>query len=322
MHYFFRPTTTLTGALVLSGQVGCALTPETASVDAQSVTPASGAALVTDPAGIYSDPASASAYPTNYVEVHEAETSVLGDGFVPGYSNTFVSETKDGYPAGLFVSADYYDWGGYPVYYPYPYTLVSRPYGYQWAGACGNWPRAYSSYAGYGRGVTAIDGSSHGGRGIVTSRGIDRAVGARSKSGAVKGTRDGSGAYRPTDNGRQDQSGEVFSSKGSGRAPSPYAAAQNRGSQSSGTSHSSGYTGNRSQSSGQGYRSRARQSGMSGSYRFAAGGRAHAGRASGASRFIPSEVLVGHREGIPVLDPAAVQAPFEPAHALLRRCRG
>jgi|GEM_PF-3716601 len=271
MRCFFRPTAILTGALVLSGQLGCALTPETASVDAQTATPASGAALVSDPAEIYSDPASGSAYPTNFVQVHDTRASVSADGFVHGYSNTFVSETKDGYPAGLFVSADYHDWGGYPVYYPYPYTLVSRPYGYQWDGACGNWPRAYSSYAGYGRGVTAIDGASHGGRGIVTSRGIDRAVGARSKSGAVKGTRDGSGAYRPTDNGRQDQSGEVFSSKGTGRASSPYAAAQNRGSQSSGTSQSSGYTGNRSQSSGQSYRTRARQSGMSGSYRFSRG---------------------------------------------------
>lgn len=272
MHYFFRLTIALTGALVLSGQVGCALTPEAASVDAQSVTQVSGAALVTHPAGIYADPAISSAYPTNYVEFHEAEPGALTDNFVPGYSNTFISETKDGYPAGLFVSADYYDWGGYPVYYPYPYTLVSRPFGYQRTGsAYGNWPRNYGSYGGYGSGATASDGTSHGGRSIVTSKGIDSAGGGRSKGPAAIAAGDGSAAYRPADAGRQDPSGEVFSSKGIGRAPSPYAAAQNRSNQSSGTSHSSGYSGNRSHSSDQGYRSRARQSGMRGSYRFARG---------------------------------------------------
>lgn len=271
MRCFFRPTAILTGALVVSGQLGCALTPEAASVDAQTATPASGTALATDPAGIYFDPASGSAYPTNFVAVHDTETSVSADGFVHGYSNMFVAETKDGSPAGLFVSADYYDWGGYPVYYPYPYTLVARAYGYPWPSSYRNWPSGYSSYADYGRGATAIGGSSHSGRGIVTSRGSDGAVGARAKSGAVRSPRDGSGGYRPTYTGQQDQSGEVFSSKRSGRASSPYAAAQNRGSQSSGTSQSSGYTGNRSQSSGQSYRTRARQSGMSGSYRFSRG---------------------------------------------------
>ncbi len=268
MHYAFRLITTLTGALVLSGQVGCALTPEAASVEAQSVTAVSGAALVTNPANIYADPASLSAYPANFVALHEADPAATAGNFVPGYSNTFISETKGGYPAGLFVSADYYDWGGYPIYYPYPYTIVSRPFDYQWTGAYGNWPRSDGSYAGYGRGAIAIDMTSHGGRSIVTSKGIDSTVGGRSKGPAAIAAGGGSAAYRPADTGRQNQSGEVFSSKGRGRTPSPYAAAQNRSSQSSGTSHSRGYTGNRSQSPGRGYRTRARQSSMSGSYRY------------------------------------------------------
>lgn len=272
MRYFFRLTITLTGALVLSGQVGCALTPEAASVDAQSVTPVSGAALVTHPAGIYADPAISSAYPTNYVEFHGAEPGALADNFVPGYSNTFISETKGGYPAGLFVSADYYDWGGYPVYYPYPYTLVSRPFGYQRTGtAYGNWPRTYGSNGGYGSGATASDATSHGGRSIVTSKGIDSTGGGRSRGPTGIAPGEGSAAYRPADAGRQDPSGEVFSSKGSGQTPSPYAAGQYRSNQSGGTSRSSGYTGTRGQSSDQGYRSRARQSGMSGSYRSGRG---------------------------------------------------
>ena len=229
MHRFFRLIAISAGTLVLAGQLGCALTP-----GADGATDSSREAALK-----YTGP------------------GLAGDGIFHQYSNTFVSETKDGQPAGLFVYADYHDWGGYPVYYPYPYTLPVFPYGYRWSGSYGYWPSTYGpyggSYANAGGSVSAPVAISGGG--------------TRAKSGAVSRAGDGSGAYRPAGQGQQDQSGEIMSSKGSGQTPSPYAAAQyrdsrgHRGSQSS----ESSYTGSGQQSSGRG--SRARQRSMGGSNR-------------------------------------------------------
>jgi hypothetical protein len=265
MHRFFRLIPMSAGALVLAGQLGCALTPGSASVESQAASPATGTALVTAPAGIYTDTADGAADSSNDAQLKYTSLGLADDGFFHEFSNTFVSETRDGQPAGLFVYADDHDWGGYPVYYPYPYTLPVVPYGYVWSGSYGYWPCLYvpygSSYSSSGGSVTAPVAISDGG---VSSKRPGRGAGARANSGAVSRAGDGSGAYRPADHSQQEQSGEIMSSKGSGQTPSPYAAAQYRSHRGSRSSNGS-YTGSGQQSSGQS--SRARQRRMGGSNR-------------------------------------------------------
>ena len=224
MHYFFRLTAAMTGALLVFGQAGCALTSEADSVKARSVTPGKpspGAVLVSDPAVLYADPA-------NYVELNPTQSGAPADDFVHGYSNTFIAEMPGGYPAGLFVSAAYFEWGGYPVYYPYPTTYPSRGYQDQWAGGYGNWSsyndyyRGYGGYRGSGRsgGGTAAASPAHSGPGPVSSKGYDVTGGIASGRGGTSGAN---------------------------------SAAQTRGSQGGEGSYNSGYGGN-SKSSGRSYR--------------------------------------------------------------------
>ncbi len=238
MQRFFRLIVISAGALVLAGQAGCALTPGSAGTGNQPATAATGTDLATASA----------------------------DGFFHQYSNTFVAETKDGQPAGLFVYADYPDRGGFPVYYPYPYTLPVLPYAYLWSGSYDYWPRTYGAYGGSytsaGGSITAPVAMSDRGAAGISSKRPGRGGSARANSGAVSRAGDGSGGYRPADHSQQQQSGEIMSSKGSGQTPSPYAAGQyrnHRGSQSSDGS----YTGSGQQSSGAGASARQRSIGGS-----------------------------------------------------------
>jgi hypothetical protein len=229
MRHCSRLTATLTGALILSAQAGCALTPEAGGVDGPSFVPVYDASLTAAPAPIYPFAAGSAAWPANYVESHGSGPGAAVDEEIPRYSNTFVAETREGKPAGLFVSADYYDWGGYPIYYPYPYTLVSRPFGYKPTGSYGYWPRDYNNYDGYRSGATAAAPPTYSDSGPVSSKGVDVTGGVASGSGGASGA---------------------------------YGAGQVRGSQGGDTGYSRGYRGS-GKSSGRGYRGGRR--GISGS---------------------------------------------------------
>lgn len=274
----FRLTAICFGALLVSGQAGCALTPET-GVGAQAGAPTATVVLTSVSTGFDADPSGSAANPTNFVEPRDTESSALADGFTPGYSNTFIAEMLDEYGLPVFAEADYHDWGGYPVYYPYPYATGPGSSVDPWSTGFGGGPRTGGFYNGYSRSAGATGQASGSGRGIASSKGRRLAAGARSKAGNARAKRHVF-AHRPADSGRQYRSDSPSSGKGSGRQhrsdnpssgdgsgrqSSHYAAGQNRGSQIGRASKNSGYSGSGHRSSGQGYR--ARQSGMSVSHR-------------------------------------------------------
>ena len=212
MRHSFRLTATLTGALFLSGQAGCALTPEAGDGDAPSFVPVYSASLTTVPGLIYSVAAGPATWPANYVESHESGPGEAFGGGIPRYSNVFVAETKYGKPAGLFVSGHYHDWGGYPVYYPYPYTLISGPIAYRPFGYYGNWRRDNDAYRGYLSGGTAAGAPAHSGPGPVSSRGVDVTGGAASGRGSAqsRGSQRGGTAYGRAYRGSGKSSGSGY----------------------------------------------------------------------------------------------------------------
>jgi len=151
--------------LICLGQTGCAQTPAAPGNSSQVATlapePAAGRASA-DLAESYAIPTSSPAYHTNYVEVYDATSNTVTHGHTPGYSNTYIYEELAAYGTGLFSSADYYDWGGYPVYYPYPYTIGSSSYYDPRIGTYGGASRSYGPYGGQGLGHTAVGQSKSG----------------------------------------------------------------------------------------------------------------------------------------------------------------
>lgn len=204
--------------------------PEAGGEGAPLFVPAHSASLTAVPAPTHVFAGSSAAWPANYVEPHKTRPGIAFDAGIPRYSNTFVSETEAGKPAGLFVSADYHDWGGYPVYYPYPYTLISEPIAYRPFGIYRNWRRNHDAVAGYRNGSIVAGAPAHSGSGPVSSKGVDVTGGAASGIGAQSGAR---------------------------------GTAQTRGSRGGAAAYGSGYRGS-GKSSGSGYRGSRR--GMSDSY--------------------------------------------------------
>ena len=185
MRHSLRLTATWAGALVLTAQAGCALTPEAGGVNGPWSVRAYNASLT--PAPVHPLAAGSVAWPTDYVALHETGPGAAVDGGIPRYSNVFVSETKEGQPAGLFVSADYHEWGGFPIYYPYPTTLVSGPLSYRPFGTYGNWRRDDDGFARYHRAGTAAGAPAHSGSAPVSSKGVDVTGGAASGTGGRSG---------------------------------------------------------------------------------------------------------------------------------------
>ena len=255
----FRSTTMRLGALLLAGQAGCALAPGSGS-EHQATASMATAVPATAPTGFDADPAG-SAAPSNLVALHHAGSGAPTDSFSPGYSNTYIGETLGQYGLPVFAVADYYDWGGYPVYYPYPYVIGPGSSVDPWSNSYSSWSRYSGPYAAYNRGLVATAG---GERGIVSSKGRRVATGTRAKADDARSAQAGF-AHRPEpSSGRQYRSGNPSSSKGSGRSSGSYAAGQNGGSQASRGARSGGYRG-----SGRGYRTR--PSDMKGSYSFRRG---------------------------------------------------
>ena len=255
----FRSITMCLGALLITGQAGCALAPKNGA-DNVATTAMAATVPASAPAAFDANPAGLVASPQNFVEMRDAESSA----FVPGYSNTYIGETLGRYGLPVFAVADYYDWGGYPVYYPYPYVIGPGSSVDPWSSGYSSGSRYNGPYTAYNRGLVATAGGLDGERGIVSSKGRRVATGTRAKADDARAAQAGF-AHRPEpSNGRQYRSGNPSSSKGSGRSSGSYAAGQNRGSQASPGARSSGYRG-----SGRGYRTRS--SDMKGSYSFRRG---------------------------------------------------
>ena len=223
--------------------IGCAATPGTPTATTDLPQPpagASGAAVeVLATIGV------ASANPPNFVELRAAESRIWTDGGIPRYSNTYIYETLDDPPTGPFVTAAYYDGGGYPIYYPYPYTIGSQPRGYPWYGAYGSSSQRVRSSGSAARGTVAGAVNAKVGRSGTAAkaraRGNARASGARSTAGRVHPAAAASAQRRAASGERRPSAASARQDEW--RPSAGYAAARARSSgYRSGASHSRLYS--------------------------------------------------------------------------------
>ena len=205
----------------VAGRAVSPLAPQIHSRDESERVDAS-AAAATLPGGIFANPASSGADDAASVEAHDTTPLTETLGYTPDGSRTYIWEEPAAVGAGLFSSADYYDWGGFPIYYPYPYAIGPSSY-------CNPWTGAYSNGSppcgGYGGGRPATFGVSAGGAGVAAGPGRDRPAVGQSTPGPAKGDQVGHIDRRP-DDGWQGRLGNPSSGIGSQATSSSYASSR------------------------------------------------------------------------------------------------
>lgn len=235
---FSRAIATVLAALVLSALHGCTPTRGTTTGPAE---PPQSLTHVASPevAGIWGNDGPP-ANPPNFVEVHAAAAPTETEGEIPRYSNTYVYETLDGPDAGPFVTAAYFEGGGYPVYYPYPYTVGSRQHDDPWNSAYSSSSRPYRSSSSAGAGFGTAIANAKTGRGSAGNRSKARAGGTRSTMGRVNRASAASAQRWAAAGGRQ-RSGKAGANTSDRQPSAGYLAARARGGYRSGGSHSRFY---------------------------------------------------------------------------------
>ena len=226
-------------ALLLLTQQGCTTTGEakgSKSDPSPPVTALMGVGAET-PGETWAGPAN----PRNFVELDAGGSATWSEGEVPRYSNTYIYETLDAPPIGPFVSAAYYDGGGFPIYYPYPYTIGSRQHDAPWYSSYRSSSRRFrsSGSAASGFGTAAVNAKT--GRDAAAerarARGKSGARGVRSNAGRANPAAAAGAQQRATARGRQVAG--TGSARSDERQPSAgYLAARARSGYRSGASHS------------------------------------------------------------------------------------
>ena len=139
---------------VIFGQVGCALSPEAqdALVHATHGKQARGPGIIyVGPPAPTAEPSSTSAGPSTVPPPPSATMA-------PAHSEPYVFETFEN-GLELMSTAHFHEWGGFPVYYPYPYKVPARSYDDPWTRAYVGWPRTFRVSGGTGGGASGRSGS-------------------------------------------------------------------------------------------------------------------------------------------------------------------
>ena len=225
-------------ALLLLTQPGCTATGGTKAGRSERSAPVTAAASAGGDS--LRETEGGPAEPRNFMELDAGGSATWSEDDLPRYSNTYVYETLETPPIGPFVTAAYYDSSGYPVYYPYPYTIGSRHHDDPWYSSYSSNSRRFRSSGSAASGFGTAAAKAKAGRDAATerarARGKSRTRGARANAGRVNPAAAASAQRRAAAGGRQGAG--TASARTDERQPSAgYLAARARSGYRSGASH-------------------------------------------------------------------------------------